>query len=188
MLEKEYRPLWLMSLVTLFGFPLLAWPLMWYQDISWSSIFHLSKKVWFYLPLSLSLGIFFGLIMIYLTELQFFDKALSSIRNRLKNIKLTTFFVVTLSICAGVGEEIFFRAALQPLLGVWLTSLIFVSIHGYFSLKNSWLNLFGLLLFLFIVFIGWLAKEYSLWIAILAHFSYDLVLLFYYKKEQQAPF
>jgi membrane protease YdiL (CAAX protease family) len=34
-----------------------------------------------------------------------------------------------MSIAAAVGEEALFRAALQPLLGVWLTSLVFLVTH-----------------------------------------------------------
>jgi membrane protease YdiL (CAAX protease family) len=34
-----------------------------------------------------------------------------------------------MSIAAAVGEEALFRAALQPLLGVWLTSLVFLLTH-----------------------------------------------------------
>lgn len=188
MFSKNSKSLWLMALITIVGFPLIAWPLMWYQEISWYSIFLFSPDDWFHIPLSLAFGILFGLAMIYMSGLPFFEHTLSSIHNRLNNIKLSTFFVVFLSACAGVGEEVFFRAALQPLLGIWVTSFIFVAIHGYFSYKNGWLNLFGFLLFLFILVVGWLAHEYNLWLAILAHFSYDLVLLFYYKSEQKNSF
>jgi membrane protease YdiL (CAAX protease family) len=103
---------------------------------------------------------------------------------------LNTFYVIFLSVCAGVGEEIFFRGALQPLLifftnmhiGIWVTAIFFVAIHGYFSIKNKRVNIFAALLTLFIGLLGWASNEYTLWLAIAAHFSYDLVLLFYYKK------
>jgi membrane protease YdiL (CAAX protease family) len=36
---------------------------------------------------------------------------------------------VWMSIAAAVGEEMLFRAALQPLLGVWLASLVFLVTH-----------------------------------------------------------
>ena len=36
---------------------------------------------------------------------------------------------VWISIAAAVGEELLFRAALQPLLGVWITSFIFLLTH-----------------------------------------------------------
>ena len=185
MFGRESRVVWLMALVTLVGFPLLAWPLIWYQDINLRHLFDISESQLWLLPLHIAFGIVFGLCIIFLTEKPFFDDALSSIRNRLANIRLNTFFVFLLSISAGIGEEIFFRGALQPMIGIWASSIIFVAIHGYFSWQNKWLNFFGVLLLLFILSIGWLAEHHSIWFAIVAHFSYDLVLLFYYKMEQK---
>lgn len=34
-----------------------------------------------------------------------------------------------IALCAAVGEELLFRAALQPLLGVWIVSLVFLATH-----------------------------------------------------------
>jgi membrane protease YdiL (CAAX protease family) len=34
-----------------------------------------------------------------------------------------------ISIAAAIGEEMLFRAALQPLLGIWITSLLFLATH-----------------------------------------------------------
>lgn len=36
---------------------------------------------------------------------------------------------VWISICAAIGEEMLFRAALQPLLGIWIASLVFLVTH-----------------------------------------------------------
>jgi len=135
------------------------------------------------IPISLSIGIVFGLFVIWLTELNYFEKSMSKYKNMLDGYNLNTFYVFFLSICAGVGEEIFFRGTIQPLIGIWATAIFFVAIHGYFSFKNFRINIFAILLTLFIALLGWGAKTYSLWLAIAAHFSYDLVLLFYYKRS-----
>lgn len=37
---------------------------------------------------------------------------------------------VWISMAAGVGEEMLFRAALQPLAGIWLSSLLFLALHS----------------------------------------------------------
>ena len=184
-IKKEHYSLWLMGLITLIGFPLLAWPLLLFQHIEWATVLGFDIELIGSLLVMLAAGLFFGLLMIILTEIPYFDKALSHIKDRLSNFKLNSFFVVFLSIAAGFGEEVFFRGALQPLIGIYLTSAIFVAIHGYFSLKKMAVNLFGLLLFCFICCIGYVAEKYSLWHAMAAHFSYDLVLLFYYKRMQQ---
>ncbi len=185
MFKKEFNPLWLMGLLTLIGFPLLAWPVLWFQNLEWESIFHFDKTLTGSLLIMMSVGLFFGLVMILLTDIPYFDKSLTRIKNRLANFKLNTFFVIFLSLAAGFGEEIFFRGAIQPLIGIYMTSIVFVAIHGYFSLKNMVINFFGVLLFIFISFIGYIAEAYSIWHAIAAHFSYDLVLLFYYKNLEQ---
>jgi membrane protease YdiL (CAAX protease family) len=109
---------------------------------------------------------------------------MSKYKNLLDNYKLNTLQVIFLSICAGVGEEIFFRGALQPILGIWVTSIFFVAIHSYFSIKDMRVNIFAIMLTLFIALLGWASQTYSIWLAIVAHFSYDLVLLFYYKNNQ----
>lgn len=36
---------------------------------------------------------------------------------------------VWISICAAIGEEMLFRAALQPLLGIWIASVVFLVTH-----------------------------------------------------------
>ncbi len=173
----------IMGLVTLIGFPLLAWPLLYFQGISWASLFEFKANLFTHIPLYLSLGIGFGILMIWLSEKPFFESGLAPIKDRLNDLNLTTFHVFFLAIAAGVGEEIFFRGAIQPLEGVWSTSIIFVVIHGYFSFKNKAINLLAILLTGFIICVGFAAKNESLFLAMAAHFSYDLVLLFYYKNN-----
>jgi membrane protease YdiL (CAAX protease family) len=36
---------------------------------------------------------------------------------------------VWIALCAAIGEEMLFRAALQPLLGLWIASLVFLVVH-----------------------------------------------------------
>ncbi len=191
MKKLKLSPLYLVGLGTLIGFPLLAWGLIalvkiWFNDFypeHISDIFKLSPQHYYLIPVFISIGILFGLIVIWLTELEYFEKSMAKYKNLLDHYELNTFLVIFLSVCAGVGEEIFFRGALQPIIGIWATSIFFVAIHGYFSFKDKRVNIFALMLTLFIALLGWASQTYSIWLAIAAHFSYDLVLLFYYFKE-----
>lgn len=190
---EKYTLFW-MGLATLVAFPFVGWLMLFFLPESWGlsfwDMFHIENEHYYLLPIFLSIGIIFGLFVIWMTELDYFEKSMGKYKNLLDNFSLNTFYVIFLSICAGVGEEIFFRGALQPLIifftdmsiGIWTTAIFFVAIHGYFSYKNKRVNIFAMLLTLFIGFLGWGAYEYTLWLAIAAHFSYDLVLLFYYKK------
>jgi len=183
-----------MGLGTLILFPLVAWLLLVFLPESWHlnfwDLLKINKRNLFLIPTFISIGILFGLFVIWMTELDYFESSMAKYKDLLDNYTLNTFYVVFLSFCAGVGEEIFFRGALQPLLSVfinpylalWIVALFFVAIHGYFSLKNKRINIFAILLTLFIGLLGWSALKHSLWLAISGHFAYDLVLLFYYKK------
>jgi len=184
MLKNPNNMLIVMGLVTLVMFPILAFPVLYFQDIQYLSIFEIDLSEIRLIPVFLAIGILFGLFVIWFTELNYFEQALKPIKNRLDQFKITSFYAIFLSVCAGLGEEIFFRGALQPLCGIWITAFFFVLIHGYFSFKNLRLNYFGIVLTLFIAFIGWSSKTFNLWTAIAAHFSYDLVLLFYYRYQR----
>lgn len=43
---------------------------------------------------------------------------------------LTTRSIVLLALSSGIAEELFFRGAMQPVIGIWWTSLIFAALHS----------------------------------------------------------
>jgi membrane protease YdiL (CAAX protease family) len=173
-----------MGLITLLIFPLLSLPVLYFTDRNFWDLFTIESGEIISISLFLSIGIFFGLGVIWMSELPYFEKSLSNYKRLLTNFDITYWRAFYLSVCAGVGEEIFFRGAIQPLLGIVLTAVLFVGIHGYFSLKDWKVSFFALLLTGFIMILGWAAQELSLWHAIAGHFSYDLVLLLYLSKQE----
>lgn len=84
---------------------------------------------------------------------------------------------VLVSICAGVGEELFFRGAIQHWLGIVWTAVVFVALHGYLDPRSWRLSLYGVFLTLTMLGIGWQAREYGLLAPIIAHTLIDVVLL-----------
>ena len=181
-MRKLFSSLWILGLGTLIVFPLLAWPIWYFTDTSISDVFALNHSQAYSIPTFLSAGIIFGLLMIWMTELDYFKDALGKYKNLLSQFNITRIQVVFLSICAGVGEEIFFRGAIQPFLGIFVTAVLFVAIHGYYSLKEFKINVFAICLTSFILLLGWAARDLSIWHSMAGHFSYDLVLLAYYRK------
>ncbi|MCG8573827.1 MAG: CPBP family intramembrane metalloprotease [Flavobacteriales bacterium] len=184
-MRRIFSSLWVLGLGTLVIFPLLAWPVLYFSDTSFWSIFEVSYEDLFSIPTFLSAGIIFGLMVIWMSELSYFEDSLARYRNILKDVRINRFSAFFLSVCAGFGEEIFFRGALQPLLGVIITAVLFVGIHGYFSIKNWKVNVFSISLTLFIMLLGWASREFSIWHAIAGHFSYDLVLLMYHARQSR---
>ncbi|MEX0772187.1 MAG: CPBP family intramembrane glutamic endopeptidase [Balneolales bacterium] len=98
-------------------------------------------------------------------------------------VRLTTFDRIQLSLFAGTGEELLFRGAIQPLLGIWFTSVIFVAIHGYFSFKSTGHLLFGTIMLGLSLLLGFLFEYTGLIAAMSAHTIYDMIMLNSVKKK-----
>lgn len=77
-----------------------------------------------------------------------------------------------LATSVAVGEEIFFRGALQPVFGLGLTSLFFTLLHTQYTLTPATIAIFFVSLGM-----GWLRIRYSTTAAIVAHFIYDFIQL-----------
>lgn len=84
---------------------------------------------------------------------------------------------ILISICAGVGEELFFRGALQFWLGIPFTAILFVAIHGYLDPRSWRISIYGSFMTLAMIIIGWMADRYGLLAPMLAHTLIDIVLL-----------
>ncbi len=95
----------------------------------------------------------------------------------LSNTRFSLFDHTQLSLFAGMGEELLFRGALQPLLGNVFTSLIFVGIHGYFKFKSPGHIVFGSMMFGLSIVLGLLFAHAGLIAAMTAHAVYDLIML-----------
>ncbi len=95
----------------------------------------------------------------------------------ISKINFSNFDRIQLSLFAGAGEELLFRGAIQPLLGIWITSLVFVGLHGYFKFKSAGHFVFGAMMFALSVGLGYLFEEAGLIAAMAAHAVYDIIML-----------
>ena len=76
-----------------------------------------------------------------------------------------------LALAAGVGEEILFRGALQPVLGLGFTSLLFAIVHVQYGITPI-----TFAVFLIGLAIGVLRQRTNTTVAIFVHFGYNFVL------------
>ncbi len=83
----------------------------------------------------------------------------------------------TVSLCAGAGEEMLFRGALQFWLGVPLTAILFVAIHGYLDPRDGAMLGYGIYMTLAICGVGWAADQAGLLLAMTTHSVIDWVLI-----------
>ena len=168
--------LWL-GLLTGIGFPIPAFIALWFFDgISPIEILDFKSSYTFVAFLGFPWGISFAFLVLAISEHPFLQRELARQTSMIENLKLSISEKIFLSICAGFGEEILFRIGVQHWLGVFLTTFIFIAIHGYLNPKKKGIFIYGILLFPFIFSLGFWLEKTGIWFAIYAHFAYDFIL------------
>lgn len=95
-----------------------------------------------------------------------------------------------IALAAGFGEEFLFRGALQPLLGVWFTSVLFVLAHTRAHRLNKFskqMLLQALTIFVTGVVLGFIARYAGLWTAMIVHAAVDVVSLYTLRRMAYVP-
>jgi membrane protease YdiL (CAAX protease family) len=137
------------------------------------------KRGWS-LPFQVMIGLVSGIIAsgtaLFIITRQFFQKEKKYYYNLISKLDLNIPGMILLSLCAGIGEELFFRAGIQPFLGIWWTSFLFVLLHGYLNPKNYRISIYGAVMVLFIAGFGYLFEHVGIFAAITAHAVFDMVL------------
>jgi uncharacterized protein len=97
---------------------------------------------------------------------------------RSRMIDLRNFNPIWLSLFAGIGEEILFRGAIQPLLSLWLTSAIFALGHiqpSQYRSLNAGTIWYASFVFLISLLLGLVYSRLGLITAMAVHTTGDLV-------------
>lgn len=176
---------YLLGFITLLIFPLPALAALWYfvGKNPWE-IMEFDQLLQPIQLIGLSFGMTYAVVCLYLFQLPVFENELDKQERLIASMNLKLIDKIFLSFCAGFGEEILFRAGVQHGLGIWVTSILFVAIHGYLNPKNWRLSLYGLALLPFIVCLGYAYNTFGLWFCIAAHFSYDLMIFLSIQPEE----
>ena len=77
---------------------------------------------------------------------------------------------VIFGVCAGVGEEILFRGAIQPRFGIPLTSLVFALMHSQYGVSFTVVGVF-----LTGIVLGYERKYLNTTACIVTHAVYDII-------------
>jgi len=181
----QKRLIYLLGIVTLLVFPLPAlWALWYFENLDPWQVLDL-QSVWHpYTLLGLEWGFFYAAVSMISFQSDLFEGEMQKQEKVMASLRLNIFDKFFLSFCAGFGEEILFRAGVQHWLGVVITAIVFIAIHGYFSLKNPRMSVYGLLILPFILSLGYWLSEMGIWFCIAAHFGYDLILFLYMRNDQ----
>lgn len=131
--------------------------------------------------LQIAAGILFGWISAHLGWKIVRSKWLMPVREKYEGIisqfHLHPAGIIFISFCAGTGEELLFRGAIQPHLGIVITSIGFVAIHGYLNPFDWRVTVYGIYMTVVIGIIGWMYVEMGIYFCICAHTVIDIVLL-----------
>lgn len=173
---SKYK-LYLFGWITLILFPLPAFLCLWYSEkITLSEFLQLDQLLNIRTGIGIEFGIVYAFFALLILKAPVFEKLPNKVEHMIKEMKLSWFDAFFLSVCAGIGEELLFRVGVQHYLGIWITSLLFIAIHGYINPMNWRKSLYGLIVLPFIFILAFGYGHFGLWFCIGAHFSYDLVL------------
>jgi membrane protease YdiL (CAAX protease family) len=174
--------------VTLLGFPLAGWLLLYFfRDEPLQIILRSSSSI----PLQLAIGLFsgtlLGLVAKWLITRSFLNQVGIKYGRIIQNFGISTAGIWFVSFCAGFGEELLFRGAIQPLIGIWVTAFVFVGIHGYLDPRDWKISAYGLFMTVAIAALGYLTEFFGIWTAATAHMMIDVVLFYYLTRLKIQP-
>lgn len=134
--------------------------------------------------IGLASGCIFAAGALALIKIPSFKKILEeyAIIRQVREMNLSVNEMVYVSLIAGISEEILFRGAIQPVIGIWWTSLLFIAVHGYIRLNSVTHVLYSIFTFALSMILGVLFMHVGLISAMAAHFIYDVIVLYGIKK------
>lgn len=157
---------------------LLAVILVWFRGLPAAILLSGGIAPMAQLPWGFLLGVPSALACLWLVKrFEIFSSVIELIARVNREFKLHDHDWFHISISAGICEELLFRGAIQPLLGIIWTSLLFIALHGYFKPSDRGMTLYGCILFCVSCGLGYLRAEFGIFAAMTGHFSFDLVML-----------
>jgi membrane protease YdiL (CAAX protease family) len=170
--------------VTLLGFPIPTFVGLYFlEGLMPIEIFDLDRLSYMPVILGIEIGLIYAVIALLVMQLNIFKELPTRVETLVGQMNLSVIDCIFLSLCAGVGEELLFRSGIQFYLGPWITSVLFVAVHGYLDPRNWRMSLYGFLVLPFILIISFGFEELGLWFCISAHFAYDLLLFLVMRKS-----
>lgn len=176
-----------LGLFTLFGFGFSGLALVYFlQEATWEDLCSRGWPWFGQVILGLIVGGLAAVIAKWIIKRPFFEKQDQYYHQLINQWEWGQERIIFVSICAGVGEELFFRAGLQPLLGLWLTSVLFVLLHGYLNPFDWRISIYGMAMVLIIAAFGWLFETTGIFTAMAAHAVFDWILLSWMTNDEKA--
>lgn len=131
-------------------------------------------------------GFIYAMIANSILKIKIFETIPLRVDEVVRSMNLSIVDALFLSLCAGIGEELLFRAGIQFFLGPIATSILFIALHGYLNPLNWRQSLYGFVALPLSFILGYGYEWYGLWFSISVHFMYDFVLFLSMSKNRDA--
>jgi len=177
-MQTSRRLFFVLGFLTLFGFSAIGLALVYFfQERSITDSFATNIGWHWEVLYGAGYGLAAGFLAWRLVMTPMLQRVKSFFGEIIQSLKLSVIEIVFISICAGVGEEVLFRAGIQPFIGVWFTAIIFVALHGYLNPMNWRMSVYGAFMTVAIAGLGYMTLNIGLVSAITAHMVIDIYLL-----------
>lgn len=192
-MKPDKKALLFLSLVTLIVFGGLGLGSIYFlQDITLPQLLHSGQPIAKQLLWGGSFGIGAACLALAVVQAPWFNFSKAFFTNVVKSLNPNIAEILFYSLCAGIGEELLFRGGIQPLfndpvVGIWVTSIIFIVLHGYLNPNDLELSLYGIVMVGVSAGIGYLLVVWGIYASITAHFIFDLIMFLYLKYAPEPP-
>lgn len=145
------------------------------------------------LAVQLTVGLVSGLLLGYAGVSLMKVEALRTISDSftvvriIKKAKLTNKDGFFISLTAGISEEWLFRAALIPLAGLTIASVLFIVVHGYIRFSSAAHLAFAAFMLCLSFALGLLFLYQGIFAAMIAHTVYDMAAFYGIRQLTETP-
>lgn len=158
------------------------------RHTGWSAVFRsphsLSAQMYEGSLLGATAGVLIGLGVMWIPQLAGLR---TIIRTALDKARPTITDLALTAVAAGFSEELFFRGILQPMVGIWIASVLFAIAHGAGTRLTKGFLLFDLFVFGASLLFGLVYLKIGLVACMFAHGVLDLILLLQYRFLLMRP-
>lgn len=173
-----------MGWVTLLLFPVPAFVVLhFFENKSFTDFLEFDSISLFSVIAGCGVGFLYACIANLILKLPVFKTVPLRVDELVRSMNLSFTDALFLSLCAGIGEELLFRAGIQFYLGPVITSILFVAMHGYLNPLSWRQSLYGIVVLPLSFILGYGYEWYGLWFAIAVHSTYDFVLFLSMKRN-----
>lgn len=163
---------------TLVGFSLIGLVIIhFFVDQDPIEILQGHKAFWIQSVVGVAFGLIAALLAHFIISRKWMKEVQAKYSGLIGPLKLGFWEILYISICAGIGEEVLFRGAIQPLIGVIFTAVVFVALHGYLNPKDARISIYGFFMVLVMIAIGVICDQIGIISSMIAHAVIDVYLL-----------